>query len=249
MVLDKIAVISDVHGNTHALETVLADIRHRGIETIYNLGDLVGKGPRSGETLERCREVCQVVVRGNWDDAMLQPEVSEGIAWYRDRLSAAQLDYLAALPGVCDFWLSGKRVRLYHASAVGIYHRVHPWSPFEELQGMFANTEFTGYDQPEPEIVGYGDIHGAYMLSFLHKTLFNVGSVGNPLDMPLATYAIMRGRLDSRTPAPFTVEFVRLPYDIEAAVEDARQVNMPQVEAYIVELRTAVYRGRQTADG
>jgi predicted phosphodiesterase len=245
--MDTIAIISDVHGNTHALEAVLADIRQRGIETIYNLGDLVGKGPQSGATLERCREVCQVVVRGNWDDVMLHAEVSEGIAWYRDRLSAEQLAYLASLPGVHDFWLSGKRVRLFHASAVGINHRVHPWSPFEELQGMFANTEFTGFDQPEPDIVGYGDIHGAYMLSFLHKSLFNVGSVGNPLDMPLATYAILSGTLDSRTSAPFAIDFVRLPYDIEAAVDAARQVNMPQMDAYIVELRTAVYRGRQTA--
>lgn len=243
--MDKIAIISDVHGNTHALEAVLADIRARGIEQIYNLGDLVGKGPRSDVAIDRCREVCQVVVRGNWDDGVLQSDIHEAGRWVRTQIGAERLEYLASLPGVHDFWLSGKRVRLFHASAVGIYHRVHPWSPFEELQGMFANTEFTGFDLPEPQIVGYGDIHGAYMLSFQHKTLFNTGSVGNPLDMPLATYAILNGVLDSRDPAEFSVEFVRLPYDLEGAIEEARQVNMPQLEAYIVELETAVYRGRQ----
>ncbi len=186
-----------------------------------------------------------MVVRGNWDDAMLDPDLSESWQWYRNQLSEEQLAYLAALPGVYDFWLSGRRVRLFHASAVGIYHRVHPWHPFEEIRGMFANTAFTGFDQPEPDIVGYGDIHGAYLLSFQHKTLFNAGSVGNPLDMPLATYAILSGTLESRTPAPFSVEFVRLPYDIQAAIAEARQMNVPQVDAYIVELETAVYRGRQ----
>lgn len=45
--MDRIAIISDVHGNMPALETVLADIRQRGIDLIYNLGDLVGKGARS----------------------------------------------------------------------------------------------------------------------------------------------------------------------------------------------------------
>jgi protein phosphatase len=243
--MDKIAIISDVHGNIHALETVLADIRTRGIERIYNLGDLVGKGPRSDVAIDLCREVCQVTVRGNWDDGLLQPDLNETGGWYRDQIGAERLDYLASLPGVHDFWLSGKLVRLYHASAVGIYHRVHPWSPFEELQGMFANTEFTGFDLPEPQIVGYGDIHGAYMLSFRHKTLFNAGSVGNPLDMPLATYAILNGEIDSRDPAPFSVDFVRLPYDIQGAIEEARRVNVPQLEAYIIELETAVYRGRQ----
>lgn len=228
-----------------ALEAVLADIRQRGIEQIYNLGDLVGKGPRSDLAIDRCRELCQVTVRGNWDDGILQADVHAAGQWVRNQLGAERLEYLATLPGVHDFWLSGKRVRLFHASAKGIYHRVHPWSAFEELQGMFANTDFTGYEQPEPDIVGYGDIHGAYMLSFLHKSLFNVGSVGNPLDMPLATYAILSGTLDSRTPAPFAVEFIRLPYDIEAVVEEARQLNIPQLEPFIVELRTAVYRGRQ----
>ncbi len=42
--LDRIALISDVHGNLTALEAVLADIDARGIERIFNLGDYVGKG-------------------------------------------------------------------------------------------------------------------------------------------------------------------------------------------------------------
>jgi len=72
MAMDKIAVISDVHGNIPALEAVLADIRERGIDLIYNLGDLIGKGARSDLVVDRCREVCQVIVRGNWDDHLLR---------------------------------------------------------------------------------------------------------------------------------------------------------------------------------
>jgi predicted phosphodiesterase len=48
MGLDRIALISDVHGNLTALEAVLADIASRGIERVFNLGDYVGKGPREG---------------------------------------------------------------------------------------------------------------------------------------------------------------------------------------------------------
>ena len=40
-------MISDVHGNIPALEAVLADIRKRGIDRVFNLGDLVGKGGNS----------------------------------------------------------------------------------------------------------------------------------------------------------------------------------------------------------
>jgi protein phosphatase len=243
--LDKIAVISDVHGNMPALETVLDDIRGRGIDLIYNLGDLVGKGPYSDQAIDRCRDVCQVIVRGNWDDAILKPVEGKVGMWYRAQIGEERLAYLDTLPNVFDFWMSGKRVRLYHASQESLYTRVHPSHPRDVHEAMFTNTPFTGMDNPPPDVVGYGDIHSAYMLSFEHKILFNAGSVGNPLDMPLATYVILSGKLDSQNADTFSVDFVRLPYDIETTIEQARQINAPDLDVYAVELRTAVYRGRQ----
>jgi protein phosphatase len=243
--MDKIAVISDVHGNMPALETVLADIQQRGITQVYNLGDLVGKGPRSDLVINRCREVCQVIVRGNWDDSVANDEHDRIMPWYRGQIGPERMAYLRDLPNVHDFWLSGKRVRLYHASHLGVYERIPAWSPYNTHLSMFENTSFTGFNNPAPDIVGYGDIHNAYMMSLDHKVVFNAGSVGNPLDLPLATYAILSGTLNSQETDLFSIDFVRLPYDIEKAVEEARQVRVPDFEAYAVELRTAVYRGRQ----
>ena len=244
--MDKIAVISDVHGNMHALDAVLDDIRERRIDLIYNLGDLVGKGARSDLAVDRCREVCQEIVRGNWDDGVLQPPY-ERIEWYRQQIGAERLAYLATLPSVIDFWLSGKRVRLFHASEESVYKRIHPYHAKEAHLAMFTNTPFTGFDETAPDIVGYGDIHTAYMLTFhgVHKMLFNAGSVGNPLDMPLASYAILTGVLNSQTEAAFTLDFVRVPYDIEQEIIDARRIGVPDVDAYAVELRTSVYREMQ----
>ncbi|GAA3209284.1 metallophosphoesterase family protein [Oerskovia jenensis] len=68
MTLDRIAVLSDVHGNLTALEAVLADIAARGVTHVVNLGDYVGKGPRGSAVVDRCRAACAVNVRGNWDD-------------------------------------------------------------------------------------------------------------------------------------------------------------------------------------
>ena len=243
--MDKIAVISDVHGNIPALETVLADIKQRGIEQVYNLGDLVGKGPYSDQAIDRCREVCQVIVRGNWDDAVQTLENNPIGVWVRNQIGEERAAFLRDLPNVHDFWLSGQLVRLYHASQTSVYDRVHVSDSYEIHRAMFENTPFTGFHHPEPDVVGYGDIHSAYMLTLYDKILFNVGSVGNPLDLPLASYAILNGTLGSREPGVFSIDFVRLPYDIETVVEQARQVNVPDFEAYAVELRTAVYRGRQ----
>lgn len=248
-IIDKIALISDVHGNLPALEVVLDDIKQRGIDLIYNLGDLVGKGGSSAQALDICREVCQVIVRGNWDDGIARDTESPIGQWYRAQLSAEQLDYLRDLPNCYDFNLSGKRIRLYHASATSEHHRVHPGSGDAALQAMFANTAFTGLDTPPPDIAAYGDIHAAYLLPVdvaeVGKLLVNAGSVGNPLDFPLATYVILTGVIDSPAAAPLSIDFVRLPYDIEGAIEQARQVGLPDLDAYSGELRTAVYRRRQ----
>ena len=56
-VLPSIAVISDIHGNRLALEAVLDDIRGRGIETTYCLGDLVGYGPDPNGVIDLIRDV------------------------------------------------------------------------------------------------------------------------------------------------------------------------------------------------
>ena len=93
--------------------------------------------------------------------------------------------------------MSGQHVRLFHASQVHEFHRVHYHHTDEQFRAMFTNTEFTGFG-PTPTVVGYGDIHGTYLEADLGLTLFNAGSVGNPLDAPGAPYVILEGEIDSR---------------------------------------------------
>lgn len=243
---DRIALISDVHGNLGALEAVLADIRERGIHRIFNLGDTAGKGPRGEACVARCREVCEVNVRGNWDDFLrtIGPDDDEGLRWWHAELSAESLAWLGALPKSCDFVMSGRRIRLFHASAESPHKRVHFHHTPEQFAGMFVNTEMTG-DGPLPDVVGYADIHDAYIESTEGKTLFNVGSVGNPLDLPEPSYVILEGVLDAAEPVPFGIQFIRVPYDVEAEIAVAERLQMPEREVWATELRTAIYRGNQ----
>ena len=48
----KVAVLGDAHGNLHALEAVLRDIRKRRVDAIWNLGDAVGYGAFPEEVVE-----------------------------------------------------------------------------------------------------------------------------------------------------------------------------------------------------
>ncbi|WP_054950938.1 metallophosphoesterase family protein [Numidum massiliense] len=243
--MERIAVISDIHGNVPALDAVLEDIRRRGIERIFCLGDLIGKGPQSDLVVDRIREVCEIVIRGNWDDLIERPIEHETFAWHQRRLGPERIDYLTSLPFSHDIVLSGKLVRFVHASPQSVHHRVQPWHPFERRLAMFDNTELVAAAgcKREPDVVGYGDVHNAFVQSYRGKTLFNTGSVGNPLDVPQASYAVLEGVYGSDEAAGFGLQLVRVPYDIEDAVNIARDLNMPDLEPYVEELRTARYRG------
>jgi predicted phosphodiesterase len=252
---DRIALISDVHGDVTALEAVLADIEARGIRRILNLGDVVGKGPRGSEAVKLTRETCEVTVRGNWDTFISRDAVQpfEGGQWARDELSEDDVVWLAELPNTYELVMSGKRIRLFHASQTSEFVRVRVKHTPAEFLGMFTNTEFTGSfragDWPDgttPDVVGYGDIHGTYLAADEGLMLFNAGAVGNHLDAPTAPYVILEGITDSLAAEPFSVNFVRVHYDIEAEIAVARDSGMPDVDAYALELREGIYRGNGT---
>lgn len=246
--MDRIAVISDLHGNLTALQAVLADIDARGISRIVNLGDNIGKGPRGREVIALCQQLCEVNVRGNWDEFLpgKGPDASEALLWWRDQLRPEQLPWLSNLPLSHDLLISGRHIRLFHASAISVHTKVHADHTQAEFDGMFASTDLTG-PGPIPNVVGYGDIHDAYLETRDGRTLFNAGSAGNPLDEPVPVYAIVEGTAGSWRPEPFGIQFVRVPYDIEAEIAVATAMGMPELNSYAVELRTGVYRGRQPA--
>ncbi|BBH70285.1 phosphoesterase [Actinoplanes sp. OR16] len=244
--MDRIALISDVHGNLTALEAVLADIDARGITRIVNLGDYVGKGPRGREVIDVCRERCEVNILGNWDDFLPDPARvidSEGLAWWLAQLGEGQGEWLRSRPFSHDLLISGRWLRLFHASPVSVHHRVRFDHDEQQFLGMFANTPATG-DGPAPTVVGYGDTHDPfYEVAGRGLTLFNTGSVGNAMDDPTPVYVIVEGVLDALEPAPFGVQFVRVPYDAEAEIAVAEAMGMPELDGYVAELRHGVYRG------
>jgi predicted phosphodiesterase len=245
MGLERIALISDVHGNLTALEAVLADIEQRGVTRIFNLGDYVGKGPRGREVVDRCREICEVNILGNWDDFLPDPDReydSEALRWWKAELREDQWKWLRDLPFCHDFVLSGHRIRLFHASATTVHRRVRFDHDEAEFLGMFENTPATG-DGPLPDVVGYGDTHDPYYESDLGRTLFNVGSVGNSIGDPTPVYTILEGVPDTLTSASFSVQFVRVPYDAHAELDTARRLGMPELAGYEAEILHGLYRG------
>jgi len=228
----KIAMLADLHGNMAALDAVDRDIGRRGVDAIYCLGDLVGKGPRSAETLDWALARCGVVLRGNWDDVVLEGGIP-GAGWYRAQLGAERLRAISALPYEHRFALSGHRIRLLHGRPLipHVYVDVD-----EEMHRRMFETD-DGY---APDLIVFADIHRPFCRQTIGLgTLLNIGSVGNPLaGQPHASYLILEGEPSGI----LSHMFVQIPYDREAAVRDAEAAaGLPDGDAFIREIRTGLY--------
>ena len=228
------AFLSDVHGNLPALEAVLADLDERGIDEIYFLGDVLGKGPSVHEVLDLLRRRCRGAVYGNWDRLVLfSPEGERfGAPYYRERLTAGERAYLSALPETLELDFAGKRVLCYHGR-FSIDRVVTPMFNNER-----ENVEMAMYRFGPNDVTIMGDAHHPFLLTHQGRFLMNTGAVGNPCDrIPQASYLILHDRN-----GVFSSEHVRVPYDLARAISLALHApDLPMLETYIRETVTAVY--------
>ena len=98
-------ILSDLHGNLEALQSVLADAGGR-YDRIVCCGDLAGYGPDPNPVIDWARQNLHAIVRGNHDRACagledldnFNPVARAACVWTAARLSAANLEYLRDLP-------------------------------------------------------------------------------------------------------------------------------------------------------
>lgn len=262
--MDKIAIISDVHGNITALKAVLNDIESRGINKIYCLGDSVLKSCNSATVIDLLREKCEIIIKGNCDEVISRPDIPKGRFWTRDQIGDERANFLYNLPVFHEFYMSGYLIRLFHSSPFGLDYMYNPMFSnknthysaieLESALELFENTSFIGKTENDlvPDIVGYGHTHTPNILRIKNKTIFNPGSVGAPIEMlndnfddetnkfsTVSSYIILEGKLDSKELGSISFNLVRLPYDIEKEISLIETTNFPAKEKLIKELRSA----------
>ena len=231
----KIALVSDLHGNMVAVQALEKDLAARGIQRIWCLGDLVGKGPHSHLSYDWVMDRCEVVLRGNWDEG-IGARLFPRDAFYYRQLGESRMQGLMRLPLEKHVTISGRRIRLLHGRPI-MKSLLHLHSPSEQLLPLFDN----GFD-----VVCYADTHrqGQRTLTGL---LLNTGSVGNALGVPMVQYIVLEGT-PGEQPAALDVTLVTLPYDVEQAVQDTlSEPELPFGEHFIHELRTGQYMRRAKA--
>lgn len=232
----RILIISDIHANLTAFETVLNNAKGDW-EYVWCLGDVVGYGPDPNECVELLRSLPHLCLAGNHDWAALgrldirtfNPDARKAVNWTRETLTADNTAYLDALPTTF---------------VIGDYTLAHgsPREPVWEyiLEPLIASLNFPHF---ETQYCLVGHTHQPVIYEQLsddgetdaiapsyqqmrqlngRRLIINPGSVGQPRDAnPDAAYAI----LDAETN---TWEHRRIAYDIPAVQRRMRNYGMPE---------------------
>ncbi len=196
----RIALFSDIHANSVALDAVLADIDATGIAERYCLGDLIGYGPDPVGVIERLRDSGVPTIQGNYDEGVASRRGSCG-CYYATEAARADGDrsyaftdgvldegssaWVLSLPLQIRFEHEGARILLTHGSPRKINEYLLLDRTEEQLARLAA--------EASADLVCHGHIHIPYHRSFevedpagtVGRTTVHYvssGSVGKPKD-------------------------------------------------------------------
>ena len=239
----KIALLSDVHGNSTALEAVLADAESKQVTDYWFLGDLLMPGTGRRNILERLDQLpISLQVRGNWEDSLWRAlhgklDLSRPSHLYLIRLChfileeirPEEIDRMQDLPLQVLTEVEGLKIAVSHHLPDKNWGR--------ELIHIGEQADFDRlFEGNEAAIAIYGHIHQQFLrYGTGGQLVINPGSIGQPffLDATLrqdlrAQYAIIEidetGLKD--------VDLCRVAYDVEQELEIARELQLPYYEIY-----------------
>jgi putative phosphoesterase len=225
----RIALISDIHANLHALDAVLAHARQYRIDTIWNLGDFVGYGAFPDSVVRRLRLQQVVSIVGNYDLKVLRfkkkkkkwrqskhPDKFFAFGWAYKHLTAESREYLHGLPKKIEKTVDRAKILLTHGSPASINEPLFSSTPLIRFRALAT---LAGTD-----IILCGHSHEPFQREVDGVWFINPGSVGRPGDGdPRASYAILE--LDGQT---VKVRHIRLSYDVDSAVRSQREQGLPE---------------------
>jgi predicted phosphodiesterase len=231
----RAAVLSDLHGNPFALDAVLADVPH-GTDELVCLGD-VAIGPFPNEAVSRLRELGCPVVMGNWDAWMLDGVPSlEGelgmrlaaqAAWCASRLARNELEFVRGFRRTVELDLAGLRALCFHGSPRSFTDVLLPDVSRAELDRALAGVH--------ADLFLAGHTH-LQMLRRRPDSLYaNVGSVGLPFSEAPSGGSLRVSRWAEYSLATvdergLTLEFRRVPYDVDELLAAVRAGGMPHAD-------------------
>ena len=229
--MNRVAIITDIHGNLPALEASLEALDAIGIEAIYCGGDLVGYGPYPNEVCDLIEERGFPTIYGNYDYAIgrdledcgcayvTQHDRELGqqsVAWTLEHTNQHAKDFMRALPFDLRFELGGQRVRLVHGSPRKVNEYLFEDKPARTFERIAAGADC--------DVLVFGHTHKPWIHSYGGVLFVNCGSIGKPKDGDQrAGFAILE--LDQGGRVEASIE--RVPYDAESVAREVAAAGLP----------------------
>ncbi len=247
----RVSLISDIHGNTVALDAVLADMNQRRPDVVVCLGDIAAGGPDPGGAVDRVVEMGCVAVQGNTDAGMVDvpawwrdpgciglPEPAfpglEVSVWSAEQLSSNQRRYLRGLPATVSVEVGDDGMLAFHGSPRSADEIITATTPDAELDAMLVGAT--------ESLLAGGHTHVPLVRRHGLQTILNPGSVG----MPFAQYGYAGGvgvlqhaayATVTAGRGGFSIELRQVPVDVTALEASVARSGMPHAEWWI-ELRS-----------
>lgn len=249
---NRIAILSDIHGDTTALEAVIADARALGATEYWLLGDILLPGPGREDLFDLLDAIpITVAVRGNWDDCVLEAldneyglEDPQEIQMLRltqyvmEGIDPNRIDWLRSLPLMEKKEINGIRFSLTHNLPEKNYGG--------DLRPANATENFDQLLDDQTDVAIYGHVHKQLLrYASQGQQIINPGSIGMPyfdweqLQNHRAQYALIDVEEDGVT----NLQFRKVAYDYEAELQDAKDKGLPFIEMYEELRREDNYRG------
>ncbi|MBI1258862.1 MAG: hypothetical protein GC204_15440 [Chloroflexi bacterium] len=248
----KIAIISDIHGNAFALDTVIGDLKRDPVDQIVCLGDAIQGGAQPAQTVARLRELGCPVVMGN-ADAWLLSGVETGAEapsearkrmldsvreWSLSQLSDEDKAFIAAFQPTVEIPLDdGRKLLCFHGSPASFDDILLPTTPDDEFQAFLAP------HLPAHMTGGHTHLQQVRPIGTTDCLFFNPGSVGLAYShnhaqdhfraSPWAEYAVLTadaGRV--------ALEFRRVAFNASVLIEIYRSSGRPYSDDAIAQYRS-----------
>ena len=230
----RIAVLSDIHANYHALEAVLAAVDAEGVDEIWCLGDTVGYGPRPNRCCAIVRERTALCLAGNHDLAVIgtlsveefNGDAAAAVRWTQGVLEDGARAFLTGLEPAAK----REGVELFHGSPLDPV-----WDYVLSEAAAFLSFKATG-----APLLLVGHSHIPLALSWdgsdlsgglagegevdvsKRRWLLNPGSVGQPRGSdPCAAWLLVDDHARRAT-------FRRVPYPVERTQTEIRERGLPE---------------------
>ena len=250
--MTKIAVLSDIHGNTTALEAVLADAKKAKVDEYWLLGDILmpGTGRRRILNLLATLPITAIVL-GNWENSLwrgLHRKLDLTKASHRYLLRQCQYILEEISPEeIEDLHNQPMQVhRQFGNLMVGITHHLPDKNWGRELIHTGKQEDFDRLvTEPYASIAVYGHIHQQFLrYGSDGQLILNPGSIGQPFFLDVKLRKDLRAQymiLEFDEAGLSDVDFRRVDYDVEAELQLAKDLKLPYFQVYYESLVNGIH--------